>query len=103
MPPVLPPNLLVPILALVVLGALTLPLHLPQLVIQTHLVLWVFDARVLTFKQGLNESVKVRVCLEWRVGCLHLGKVGFVDRTIPFAQGRVDDMIAQSKRVDQRD
>ena len=103
MPPIFPSHLLVPIFTLVVLlRVLPLSLHLGQLVVQSHVVAGVIENRVLTFEQWPDEAVEVRVGLGWRVGRLHLGKVRLVYRSVPFAEGRVDNVVTECEGVDKR-
>ena len=104
MPPIFPSHLLVPIFTLVVLlRVLPISLHLGQLVVQSHVVTGIIEDRVLTFEQWPDKAVKVWVGLGRRVGRLHLGKVRLVYRSVPFAEGRVDNVITECEGVDQRD
>ena len=61
------------------LGRLAVRSHLLQFIVQAHRASRIIENIILSVQQWLDQSVEVRVFLEWWVRCLYLGKVGLVN------------------------
>lgn len=96
MPSIFPSDFLIPIFTLV-LPCRPFRLHLPQLFVQPHGSIDIIQLVVLSVQEGLDEPVEVWVLLLRWVGCLYLGKVRLVYRSVPFTEWRVDNVVTQRK------